>query len=394
MSGFSNTFSVRAESVRLCCDEPGRRLEARAAIAGRMVHAWDRARVRILCARAGLSPDEEAWLRTASRTECSPATAQIEVEIQRVDLAARVSEAGLRLLAAHDNATREVGSPLLMGVVNVTPDSFSDGGAFRDPARAVEHGLALVSQGADLLDIGGESTRPGAPQIGLAEELARVLPVVRTLARRTSVPLSIDTRKAAVARAALEAGATIVNDVSALTHDKGMLDVLRTSSASVVLMHMQGTPATMQIAPSYSDPVREVLAFLRARVAACLQEGIEPARITIDPGIGFGKRLEDNLALLRAIPELRSLGLPVLIGVSRKAFLGALSGETCPAERLHESAAAVASAALLGAEILRVHDVGPMKAVLRVTAGIAGVSSSPGGSATPPCASSPGPSRS
>jgi dihydropteroate synthase len=284
-----------------------------------------------------------------------------------------------------------------MGVVNVTPDSFSDGGAFRDTSRAIEHGRALADQGADLLDIGGESTRPGAGEVELPEELARVLPVVRALARATPVPLSIDTRRAAVARAALDAGATIVNDVSALTHDEGMLEVLRESRACMVLMHMRGTPETMQVSPSYADPVREVLAFLRARVAACLQEGIEPARIAIDPGIGFGKRLEDNLALLRAVPELRSLGLPVLMGVSRKAFLGALSGETRPGERLLESAAAVASAALVGAEILRVHDVRPMRAALRVAAGIAGVSSSPpspSGSATPPCASSPGPSRS
>lgn len=248
------------------------------------------------------------------------------------------------------------GAPLLMGVLNVTPDSFSDGGRWLDPERAVAQGLALVAEGAALLDVGGESTRPGAAPVPADEEARRVLPVIRALARETAVPLAIDTRKAAVAEAALAAGAQIVNDVSALG-DPAMAPLVAASGAAIVLMHMRGEPATMQANPQYTDAVDEIYRWLEARLAAARAAGIAADRLVADPGIGFGKRLEDNTALLRRLEEFHSLGVPLLLGASRKSFLGALMDEADPGRRLEGSLAAAARAAQAGAQILRVHDV-------------------------------------
>lgn len=280
-----------------------------------------------------------------------------------------------RLLATLcEIAARPRQRALIMGVVNVTPDSFSDGGRHADPERAIAHGLALLAEGADLLDVGGESTRPGAAGVDPAVELARVVPVIAGLRARCSAPISVDTQKAEVARAALSAGATIVNDVSAGRHDPQMLPLVASSGAAAVLMHMQGTPQDMQRAPHYeSDVVTEVLAFLRERAAAALEAGVAPERIVIDPGIGFGKRLEHNLALLKRTRELGSLGLPVLVGPSRKSFIAEVNrrmqaprAEDRPDERLGGTAAAVALAVLGGAAIVRVHDVRVMAEAARV----------------------------
>ncbi len=247
-------------------------------------------------------------------------------------------------------------APLLMGILNVTPDSFSDGGKWADPDRAVEQGLRLVAEGAGLLDIGGESTRPGAAPVSADEERRRVLPVLRGLARQAGVPLAVDTRKAAVAGEALAAGASIVNDVSALA-DPAMAPLVAQSGAALVLMHMQGEPNSMQADPRYEDAVDEIYRWLETRLAAARQAGIGEDRLVVDPGIGFGKRLEDNTALLRRLEEFHSLGVPLLVGASRKSFLGRLMDEPDPARRLEGSLAAAARAAQAGAQLLRVHDV-------------------------------------
>ena len=259
----------------------------------------------------------------------------------------------------------------LMGVINVTPDSFSDGGRTLDPARAVALGLRLESEGAGILDIGGESTRPGAEPVSGAEELERVLPVVESLARRTRAAISIDTSKADVARAALDRGATIVNDVTAGRGDPRMLALIAQREATCVLMHMQGTPRSMQASPSYADVVREVAGFLRERAGAALDAGVDRARIWIDPGIGFGKNLDHNLELLVRLPEIAELGYPVCVGVSRKSFIASVEAadgapKSGPEERLGGTAAAVALGVLGGASILRVHDVAVMAQAARV----------------------------
>ncbi len=247
--------------------------------------------------------------------------------------------------------------PLLMGIVNVTPDSFSDGGRFLDADAAVAHALLLIEQGADLLDIGGESTRPGSRPIPLNEELSRLLPVIRRLAGQTAVPLSVDTSKAEIARQALEAGAHIVNDITALQGDPAMPDVVRRYRAGVILMHMQGTPATMQAEPRYGDVVAEVADFLQARLQACLDLGIAASQVVLDPGIGFGKTAEHNLRLLAHLEELQRLGRPVCLGVSRKGFLGKVLGRPLE-QRLAGSLAAVCHALVRGTtQIVRVHDV-------------------------------------
>jgi dihydropteroate synthase len=247
--------------------------------------------------------------------------------------------------------------PLILGIVNVTPDSFSDGGQFLDADAAVAHGLNLVEQGADLLDIGGESTRPGSQPVPLEEELARVIPVVRRLAALTSTPLSVDTTKAEVARQALQAGAHVINDITALRGDPAMPEVVRSYGAGVILMHMQGTPATMQIAPHYDDVVAEVINFLEARLQACRDLGIAASQVVLDPGIGFGKTREHNLQLLAHLEELQRLGRPVCLGVSRKGFLGKLLNRPLH-QRLASSLAAACYALVHGsAQILRVHDV-------------------------------------
>lgn len=254
--------------------------------------------------------------------------------------------------------------PLLMGIVNVTPDSFSDGGQYLDPDAAVTQALRLVEQGADLLDIGGESTRPGSHSIGLAEELSRVVPVVRRLAAVTRTPLSVDTSKAEVARQALEAGAHVINDVTALQGDPAMPEVVRRHRAGIILMHMQGTPATMQVEPRYEDVVAEVVDFLEARLQACIDLGIAASQVVLDPGIGFGKTTEHNLRLLAHLEELQRLGRPVCLGVSRKGFLGAVLGRPL-GQRLAGSLAAACYALLRGtAQIVRVHDVAETRDVV------------------------------
>ena len=244
--------------------------------------------------------------------------------------------------------------PLIMGVVNVTPDSFSDGGRFVTRDAAVAHAQALLCEGADILDIGGESTRPGAQAVSLDEERRRVLPVIEALAS-CAAPLSIDTRKPEIMSEAIAAGASLVNDIGAL-EGEGALEAVARTSAAVCLMHKQGEPQTMQHDPQYGDVVREVLDYLAQRVNAARKAGIERERIVVDPGFGFGKTLEHNLALLRELTIFTSLGVPVLAGLSRKAMLGKITGRN-PHERLHASVAAALLAAERGAAILRVHDV-------------------------------------
>jgi dihydropteroate synthase len=242
-----------------------------------------------------------------------------------------------------------------MGVLNVTPDSFSDGGRHDTLAAALEHGTRLADDGAAIVDVGGESTRPGAAAVDTAEELRRVMPVVERLAATISVPVSVDTRNPEVMRQALAAGATMVNDVSALSAP-GALESVAAGGAAVCLMHMQGEPATMQAAPRYGNVVDEVRAFLRRRVEACLAAGIASDRLVVDPGFGFGKSFEHNLALLEGLSAIVSDGLPVLVGLSRKRMIGALTGRG-DGERLAGSLAAAIVAAINGARIIRAHDV-------------------------------------
>ena len=258
------------------------------------------------------------------------------------------------------------GRTLVMGIVNVTPDSFSDGGEFLDHAAAVAQGLRCVMQGADLLDIGGESTRPGAAAVDADEECRRVVPVIERLAAETAVPLSIDTAKAAVARAALDAGATLLNDVTALRADPQMAAVAADSGAPLCLMHMQGTPRTMQQAPHYDDLMGEIVGALRESLALAVDAGVDEQQILVDPGIGFGKTLAHNLAILRRLPELRSLGRPILLGTSRKSFIGKTLGLPVE-ERAFGTAATVAYGIAQGARIVRVHDVAEMSQVARMT---------------------------
>lgn len=260
-----------------------------------------------------------------------------------------------------------------MGVLNVTPDSFSDGGVALDPeggpGRAIELGLRLAEEGADCVDVGGESTRPGAQPVDPAEELARVVPVVAGLVAQ-GVVVSIDTRRAAVARAALDAGASLVNDVGALAPDEGMLGHVAAAGAGYIAMHLRGTPRTMQDAPHFDDVVTEVTAELRAAMAHAQAAGVDAGAIALDPGIGFGKTLAHNLALLAAVPQLVAIGPPVLIGTSRKSFLGRLTGVETPADRLAGSLASAVLAARDGARILRVHDVAATVEALAVQAAI------------------------
>jgi dihydropteroate synthase len=249
------------------------------------------------------------------------------------------------------------GRALVMGIVNVTPDSFSDGGRFATTDLAVAHGEELVLQGADLLDVGGESSRPGSQPVPLDEEVNRVVPVVRELARRTAVPLSVDTTKAEVARQALDAGAHVINDITALLGDPRMPEVVRSYQAGAVLMHMQGTPATMQLNPTYQDVVREVSAFLEARLLALRNLGIPEDRVVLDPGIGFGKTSEHNWQLLRRLEELQRLGRPVCLGVSRKGFLGRRLDRPLDRRQAASLAAACHALGRGAAQVLRVHDV-------------------------------------
>ena len=258
---------------------------------------------------------------------------------------------------------------LVMGVLNVTPDSFSDGGRFATVDAAVAQAEAMAAAGADMIDVGGESTRPGSLPVAPEEQVARVVPVIRRIAN-LPVTISIDTTRAAVADAALDAGAAVVNDISGGRDDAALLPLVARRGVSVILMHMQGTPLTMQDAPVYSDVVAETIAFLRERVAAAQAAGVELTKILLDPGIGFGKTQAHNLELLRRQREFLALGRPVVIGTSRKGFIGRITGEAEPARRLFGTAASVALAVANGAAIVRVHDVGPMVQVVRMTRAI------------------------
>ncbi len=257
---------------------------------------------------------------------------------------------------------------LIMGILNVTPDSFSDGGRFLSVESALARARQLIREGADIIDIGGESTRPGAEPVPTEEELRRVIPVIRAIRQESSVPISIDTYKAAVAQAALEAGANIINDISALRFDPQMARVVADARVPVVLMHMLGTPKTMQQNPVYTDVVREIKGFLAERIVFARAHGIE--KIIIDPGIGFGKTVEHNVEILRRLSELKELGCPILIGTSRKSFIGKLGGtEENPLpipERLEGTIASNVIAVLNGAQIVRVHDVAAMKKALAI----------------------------
>jgi dihydropteroate synthase len=266
--------------------------------------------------------------------------------------------------------------PAVMGIVNVTPDSFSDGGQFLDPGRAVEHGLALAAAGAAVLDVGGESTRPGSHPVPADEQRRRVVPVIRRLAAEAGVPVSIDTADASVAAAALDAGATVVNDITAGRGDPEMLPVVAAAGAGYVFMHMQGTPATMQADPRYDDVVAEVGAFLAERREAAREAGIIDDRLMADPGLGFGKTVAQNLALLARVGDVaRAVGVPVLVGPSRKGFIGVAGGrpgQPLPVDQREDGTlAAVVWALDHGAAMVRVHDVAPAVEALRVLAAVA-----------------------
>lgn len=261
---------------------------------------------------------------------------------------------------------------MIMGILNVTPDSFSDGGQYMDTATAVEHALALEAQGAQIIDIGGESTRPGALAVDEEEELRRVVPVIRALRQCSQVLISIDTSKAQVAEQAIQAGADIINDVTGLNGDPAMLEVARRSHAGIVLMHMQGEPRTMQAAPHYEDVLAEVYRYLKERIASCATAGIPRDRLVIDPGIGFGKTITHNSLLLRGLEAFTTLGRPILIGVSRKSFLGRLTGGVKVEDRFWPGIAVTSIAREKGVRIFRVHDPKPHHDALRMSEAILG----------------------
>ncbi len=263
-------------------------------------------------------------------------------------------------------ALAHLSRPLVMGVINATPDSFSDGGQFVRPEAALEQARRLIAQGADILDIGGESTRPGADPVDMQEELARVLPIIEAIRRESSIAISIDTRKPEVARAAVAAGANCWNDVSALTFASDSMATAVALDVPVVLMHAQGDPKTMQQAPQYRDVTGEVLNFLVGRIGQAIQAGVKLSNIIVDPGIGFGKTLEHNLTLLRDLPRFVALGRPVLVGASRKRFIAALDQGAEVGDRLGGSVATAMFAAQHGAQILRVHDVAETRQALTV----------------------------
>lgn len=260
----------------------------------------------------------------------------------------------------------DLSRPIVMGIVNVTPDSFSDGGRYANTQAAIAHGLQLVEEGAGILDIGGESTRPGAIPVPLDDELARVIPVIEGLSQQVSVPISIDTYKPEVMRAAIAAGASIINDVRAL-QEPGVIEAVTESRAGVCLMHAQGTPQTMQVDPVYVDVVVEVAAFLQRRAQCLMDAGVAHERIMLDPGFGFGKRSQHNIALLRDLPVLCALGHPLLVGLSRKSVLGQIAGGDAE-NRLPASLAAAVIAAMKGAAVIRAHDVKATADALKIVA--------------------------
>ena len=261
--------------------------------------------------------------------------------------------------------------PLVMGVLNVTPDSFSDGGRFAEPITAIAHARQMVADGAELIDIGGESTRPGAARVTADEQVRRIIPVIRALGDLPAI-LSVDTTKAAVAEAALDAGSHLVNDISGGLDDPAMLPAIARRRVPIILMHMRGQPASMQQLIDYRDVVAEVKQHLAARRDAAIAAGIESSRILLDPGIGFAKGAEHNIAVLRRLKELKELGQPLVLGTSRKSFVGKITGEDEPSHRLFGTAATVCWCVANGAAIVRVHDVGPMSKVARMTCAITG----------------------
>jgi len=259
---------------------------------------------------------------------------------------------------------------IIMGIINATPDSFSDGGEYLEPALAVEHGLEMVDQGAAIIDIGGESSRPGAQPVEPEEQIKRVIPVISQLSRQSDIIISIDTTSSKVAKAALEAGAAIINDISAMRFDKKMALLAARAKVPVILMHMQGEPGSMQEKPVYKDVVQEVRGFLQQRIEYAVSAGIQREQIIIDPGIGFGKTVEHNLLLMKYLKDFSELGTPILVGPSRKAFIKSVLSIEHPQERLWGTAAAVAWCASHGAQIVRVHEVGQMAQVVKLTAAI------------------------
>ena len=256
--------------------------------------------------------------------------------------------------------------PQLMGVLNQTPDSFSDGGQYIDSGAAIAHGLRLAANGAAVIDVGGESTRPGAQPVAADEQIRRVVPVIKGLAGQVKALISIDTSRAAVAEAALDAGAGLINDVFAGQDDPALLPLAARRGVPIILMHMQGRPATMQVNPIYSDVMAQVILFLRERVAAAISAGVDQRRILVDPGIGFGKTDEHNLTLLRRLSELKSLGRPIAIGTSRKGFIGRITDEDIAGGRPFGTAATVAWSIANGASLVRVHEVAAMSQVARM----------------------------
>ncbi len=266
---------------------------------------------------------------------------------------------------------RGASRPLVMGILNTTPDSFSDGGRFDDPERAFERAAEMVAEGADIIDVGGESTRPGAAPVDERREAERVLPVIERIAAELAVPISVDSSKPGVMRAAVGAGAGMINDVNAL-RAPGALQAAAELGVPVCLMHMLGEPRTMQEAPVYGDVVGEVRAFLSGRIEACVAAGIPRQRLLVDPGFGFGKTLDHNLRLLRELQAFSSLGVPLLVGISRKSMIGAILGGAPAGRRVHGSLAAAVMAVERGASVVRVHDVGPTVEALRVVAAVRG----------------------
>lgn len=312
-----------------------------------------------------------ASVEVITRSGATRDTIRLEAAAALREMAHNGDTAIAQLLSRHEApramlAGLSLDRPRIMGIVNVTPDSFSDGGRYLTTQVAIDHALQLEAEGADILDIGGESTRPGSDAITIDEELRRVIPVIEGLAGRTKAPISIDTRKAEVMRQALAAGACIINDVASLSFEPACMDVAAQSGAPVILMHAQGDPRTMQEAPRYDDCLLDVYDWLETRIAACETAGIDRARLIVDPGIGFGKTLDHNLELLNGLSLLHGLGVPLLLGASRKRFIGGLTGVQTASERVPGSVAAALHGATQGAQILRVHDVAATRQALTV----------------------------
>jgi len=263
------------------------------------------------------------------------------------------------------NVTYNGTHPLVVGILNITHDSFYDGGRYIEKEQAVDRALEMVDEGADIIDIGAESTRPGAQPVPWDEEIARVVPVIKAVAEKVPVPISVDTCKAQVALRAYEAGACIINDISALRFDPDMVEVIKETECTVILMHMLGNPRTMQMSPYYRNVDEDILAFLNERVTFAVEHGISKGKSVVDPGIGFGKRLEDNLELIRRLSEFKTLGRPIAIGTSRKSFIGTITGLPTN-QRLEGSLGAACAAALNGASIIRCHDVNETKLALQI----------------------------